>query len=332
MDARHSSPNPTDAPRQSVVRGRPSAVASLPAPTQRGLLLIVLSAVLWGTVGVASKAIYGLAETNPLSIGFFRLAFAAPALLLACRGILGRDAFRVARRDLGLMLLIGAAMALYQVCYFAAIARVGVTIAVLVALCGAPVLVALLSALLLREGLTRQILLALACAIAGTALLVGIRPEFAGSQSQMAAGVLLALGAAAGYAVVTLCSRVLAGDYHPLQPITIGFGAGALMLLPFALAGGLVVSYPPAGWALLLHMGLIPTALGYVLFLTGIRVTTATVASVATLIEPLTSAVLAWLLFGERLGPLGLAGAALLFGAMALLYTGQARRPEATPA
>ena len=35
--------------------------------------------------------------------------------------------------------------------------------------------------------------------------------------------------------------------------------------------------------------------------------------------EPLTAAVLAWLLFHEELGPSGLLGAGLLFGAMAII-------------
>jgi len=73
----------------------------------------------------------------------------------------------------------------------------------------------------------------------------------------------------------------------------------------------------------------VPTALAYVLFLTGIRSITATVASIATLIEPLTSTVLAWLLFGEQLGPLGVFGAALLLGAIGLLYRGESRRTRA---
>jgi DME family drug/metabolite transporter len=105
------------------------------------------------------------------------------------------------------------------------------------------------------------------------------------------------------------------------------------MLLPFALAAGFVVTYPLAGWALLLHLGLLPTALAYVLFFSGIRHITATSASIVTLVEPLTSTLLAWLLFGERLGPLGLLGAALLLGAIGLLYRGESRRArlEALP-
>src|SRR5262249_2677535 len=144
------------------------------AGARRGLLSIVLAAVLWGTVGVATKALYGLTDTNPLSIGFFRLAIATPALLGACWLTLGRRMFQVTPRDLALMLFIGAATAFYQVCYFAAIARVGVAIAVLVTLCTAPVIVALISAGLLRERLSPTIILALICALAGTAMLVWI--------------------------------------------------------------------------------------------------------------------------------------------------------------
>lgn len=290
------------------------------AEARRGLVLIVLAAVMWGTVGIATKQLYTIADTNALSIGFFRLALATPALLAACWYLLGRQALRIPLRDLGFMMLIGGAMALYQVCYFAAIARVGVAIAVLVTLCTAPVMVALLSALLLRERLGRAVLLALACALLGTGLLVGGGSSAATDVQQTLAGIGLALGSAFGYTVVALCSRTLAGRYHPLQPITVGFAAGALLLLPFALASGLALAYPPAGWLLLLHLGLVPTALAYALFLAGMRHTTATVASIATLVEPLTSTALAWLLFGERLGALGLLGAALLLVAIGALY------------
>ncbi len=286
-----------------------------------GLSLIVLSAVLWGTVGVAVKVIYGLAETNPLSIGFFRLAIAAPALFWACWWTLGAGMFRVVRRDLVSMMLIGVMMALYQVCYFSAIAKVGVAIAVLVTLCIAPIFVALLSLWLFREKLTSRLLLALTFALIGTVLLVGVQPNGAGALHNTVVGVLLALGSAFGYAVIALCSRTLAQRYHPLQSLTIGFGTGAIVLLPFALSNGFVVSYPAVGWMLLLYLGLIPTVLAYVLFLYGIRHTTATVASITTLLEPLTSTLLAWLFFKEQLSVFGLMGGILLIGAIVLLFS-----------
>jgi DME family drug/metabolite transporter len=212
-------------------------------------------------------------------------------------------------------------MALYQACYFAAIPRVGVTVATLITLCVAPVIVALLSLVLMRERPAPLVGLALLCALVGTALLVNIR--FTGaSRADALVGVLLALGSAAAYAILALCSRFLASRYHPLQPIAIGFTVGAALLFGLASAwpGGLIVRYPMIGWLHLLYLGLMPTALGYFAFLAGMRTTPATVATIATLVEPLTSALLAWLLFGERLGSAGWLGAALLLGAMVMLY------------
>ena len=51
---------------------------------RRGLVLILIAALLWGTVGVATKMIYTLVATTALSIGFLRLAIATPVLLVAC--------------------------------------------------------------------------------------------------------------------------------------------------------------------------------------------------------------------------------------------------------
>ena len=110
----------------------------------------------------------------------------------------------------------------------------------------------------------------------------------------------------------------MAGRHHPLHATTIAFGVGALALLPFA--HPTEAFRTPEIWGLLLYVGIVPTAISYTLFFFGMRYVRATVASVLTLIEPLTATILAWLLFGERLGAAGLVGAIMLFGAIILLY------------
>jgi DME family drug/metabolite transporter len=288
--------------------------------SQRGLLQVMLAAVLWGTVGVTTKSLYAISGANPLSIGFFRLAFSVPVLALACWLMLRRRAFAVRRRDLGLMMLMGAMLALYQVCYFGAIQRIGVSVAVLITLCTAPVIVALLSAVFLRERLTWLVLAALASALVGTVLLIDLHPGGGMEDSSTLIGVLLAFISATGYALIALLSRALAGRYHPLQSMSIGFAVGAVMLLLIALPTGFVVGYPADAWLHLLYLGVVPTALAYFVFFAGMRHTPATVASIATLIEPLTGTILAALLFGERLGRTGWLGALLLIGAMLMLW------------
>ncbi|MDP2703398.1 MAG: EamA family transporter, partial [Candidatus Rokubacteria bacterium] len=65
--------------------------------------------------------------------------------------------------------------------------------------------------------------------------------------------------------------------------------------------------------------GVVPTAAAYGVFGEGLRRVTVTTAGIAPLQEPLTAAALGGLLFGERLGTVGWAGAALLLGALGLL-------------
>lgn len=286
----------------------------------RSAWLIVLAALSWGTITVSTNAIYQLAPAaNAPSIGFWRMAFSVPVLgLLAWRAV-GWRLFQVTPRDAGLILLIGLAMAAYQVCLFAAIPRLGVTIAVIVTICFAPVIVGGLAAAFLGERLTVRIGLALALAIAGTALLSGLLQPEAAARSGDPAGVVLALGAGLSYALVTLAGRALAGRYPALQTVGLGFTASAVLLFPSALANGLVINFPAAGWGLLVYLGVVPTALAYWLYVEGLKHTPSTVASLIALLEPLTASLLAAVIFAERLAPDSWAGAALLLGAMGLL-------------
>lgn len=285
-----------------------------------GLLMIILSATLLGTVGLFVQAIYTRSATNPLSIGFLRLALSTPVLFLACIQTLGWRTFQIARRDLVLMVLIGAMTAFSQVCYFASIGYIGVAPATLIAICTAPIWVAWLASLFLHERLTPLILLAGVLAIAGTALLVNIQPEQITGRSQSLIGVFLALSSALGYASLTLCSRFLARRYHPLQSLTVGFLAGAILLFPITLITGLAVQYPLISWAYLLYLGIVTTACAYLLYFSGMRHTPATIASIAMLLEPLTSTVLAWWLLNEPLSPSGSVGGIVLLSAIGLLY------------
>lgn len=283
--------------------------------------MVMLAAVLWGTVGVTTQGIYRLTATNPFSVGFFRMAIAAVALGSGCSLVLGWHSLRIARRDVIRITLMGFMLAQYQACYFAAIARVGVALATLVTLCLAPVIVAGLSGVLLHERPNRRTLLALVCALAGITCIVAFRPGSSQAVVDLG-GIVLAVGSALGYAVVVLAGRSIAGRYHPLQINTVAFGVGALALLPLALATGFVTSYPASGWLLLLYLGLVPTAVAYALFLFGMRATPASAASILTLLEPLTATLLAAVLFGERLDAAGWVGAVLLLGAMILLAVG----------
>jgi DME family drug/metabolite transporter len=104
-------------------------------------------------------------------------------------------------------------------------------------------------------------------------------------------------------------------------PVTlVGFAGGALLLTPVALAVGLRLTADPVALGVLLYLGVVPSALAYAFFFTGIKTVPGAVASIVTLLEPLTATALATGFLGERLTPGALLGGLLVLAAVAGLY------------
>jgi DME family drug/metabolite transporter len=289
------------------------------AEGRSGLLLIVLAACLWGTTGVATRGIFALAETSALTISFWRLLLAAPLLVLACHGVAGSPLTGLERRSIWLAVLSGPPTMLSALAYAAAIPLAGVAIATIITLCAAPPVAAVGSALLFRERLSGRVILALVAALGGTALLVaGSGAAEAGSDSLT--GSLLALLAAMSYAVSTLLQRLLAARCHPLQIASLGMLAALLSIAPVVVIAKPLLDLPPHAWLLVGYIALFPTVGAYVLLIYGLRSTSATVATIVTLLEAVVGTALAYAIFGERLAPTGVMGALLLVAAIAVLY------------
>jgi DME family drug/metabolite transporter len=297
-------------------------------PTPDGFWLVTGAAILWGTIGIATQAIYNVDGTTSLFLNLARLLVAAPVLLLACWRSLGRATFRVRRRDFLIMVVIGTLLSLSHAGYFAAIQYTGVTIPTLLTMCISPIVVTLVSVLLKLETLTRRIVVALVCALVGAVLLVGLHsPD--GAQDHLLLGALYSVIAAVCYACAVVGSRFLAAGYQPVQVTAITFSVGAIVLLLINLAAGVVPVETTQGWALVVYLGLVPTAIAYWMFQKGLRSVSATVASIISMLDPVVAALLAWILFGETLAASGIAGALLLVLSIILLSLEQQRAPEA---
>lgn len=292
-----------------------------------GLVLVAVAATSWGTTGAAMTLLARDTAVSPLLVGWSRLAIAAPVLMLAAGAAARLVGPAPVRRswpsvaDLPLCAALGLAMAAYQVCYFRAVTLAGVAPAALLAICSAPLIIATLAALFLGERLTPRVRLSLGTAVAGTALLV-VGPRGLGEiAGHFGVGALLALGAGVSYAVYAVAAKGLLARVTPLAVAAITFALAALFLAPALLGEPAPAAAVAAGWPLLLYLGLGPTAAAYALFTAGLSRIPATAAGIVALLEPLTATALGLLVFGERLGPLGAAGALLLLASLALLAT-----------
>jgi drug/metabolite transporter, DME family len=282
--------------------------------------LVLAAAVLFGTTGTA-RALGP--EISPLGVGAARIVVGA-ALLAVVAALLSRPRTRPLGWARKPVLLGGAGVAAYQLCFFAAVAATGVAVGTVVALGSAPVFAGVLSRLTAGARLDARWAACTALATAGVGLLVA----GSGAASVSAPGVALALGAGVGYAAYTVAAKRLLDDGHePEAVMARTFGAGALMLLPVLPLTGFAAFASPDAAALAVYLGAIPTALAYVLFARGLRrLPTAEVATL-TLAEPVTAAALGTIVVGEQLTSGAAVGAALVIGGLAALAVRPRRKP-----
>ncbi|MER7837947.1 EamA family transporter [Streptomyces sp. NPDC096040] len=282
-----------------------------------GLSLALGSALAFGGSGVAAKPLIE-AGLDPLHVVWLRVAGAALVMLpLAVRH---RD---LPRRRPALITGFGLlAVAGVQACYFAAISRIPVGVALLVEYL-APALVLGWVRFVQRRPVTRAAALGVVLAAGGLACVV----EVWSGLSFDALGLALALGAACcqvGYFV--LADHGGGDGVDPLGVIAYGLlvGAGVLTVVarPWAmdwsvLAGSARMngSTVPAA-ALLVWIVLVATVVAYVTGVLSVRRLSPQVAGVVACLEAVVATVLAWVLLGERLAvPQVLGGAVVLLGA-----------------
>lgn len=308
-----------------MARGLSSRAVSTPSSPVplRGILLIGLAAMSWGTTGSVTTVLVERAAASPLVIGVVRLW--AAAVLLSAAALVARGSLRLPAPDTARCIAMGACMAAFQVTYFTAVTLTGIAVTALLAICSAPLTIAALAWGVLGERPVRLVVVALAVGVAGTVLLVTGTETARGAAEASAVGALLALGAGVSYAVYAVIAKLSVTRSAPLPVAALTFTAAALILTPallWAVAPGRQLAL---GWPWLLYLGSVTTAGAYAAYTAGLRHVPASVAGIVTLLEPLTATLLAVLVFGERLGPGGVLGAALLFAALGLLIRAQPR-------
>jgi len=294
-----------------------------------GLAQVCLAGVLWGTGGLGVQVIRDRVPMSVLTISAWRMAIAAVVLLvvlLALRQVSGLVA--LARTRPLRVLLTGCGTAAYQALYFGAIVAVGVSVSTVVSLGLAPVLLTVAESAARRSAPGRRELGVLTLALAGL-VLVSLAAGAHEPGPHPALGVLLAAASGATYAATTVVGRSLAQGTAPLTLTTATTTVGAVALvLVAAVTGSLTADVGDPTVALtLVYLGVFTMALAYGLFYAGLRTVPGSAAVIATLLEPVTAAIVAAIWLGERLGVVGVVGTALILLAVA----GLSRRDSAVP-
>lgn len=297
-------------------------------PTQRptagramfpvGIVQVSLAGVLWGTGGITLEVVRDHAPLSFVTISGYRMLIAA-VVLVAAVVLLRRwaDLMALLRESPGTACLVGVGTGAYQALYFGAVVEVGVTVATVVSLGLAPVLLTAAEALRHRRHPGVRRLLVIAAALAGLVLVSGAA---GGAQTgpRPWLGVLLSVASGATYAATTALGRPISQRTDPLALTTVATTAGALALVPAALiAGGPLTTGDPVAIGALGYLGVMTMALAYGLLYAGLRTISSTAAVIASLLEPVTAAIVAAVFLDERVGALGIVGIVLVLVAVA---------------
>jgi DME family drug/metabolite transporter len=284
--------------------------------------------MLFGTTGTAQAL--GPPGASPLSIGAMRLLLGGLALV-AVAALQRPDGGRAWLRHAPALLVGGVAVAIYQLGWFAGLRRTGVALGTVVGIGSGPVMAGVIHLARGRGRLTRAWVLGTAATVVGAGFLAA---RGAGESAADPVGLLLTLGAVLGYVLsVEAAQHAMARGLDPAGAMAGIFGAGAVLLVP-------VLALQPLGWVatargagMALHLGLVTLALAYSLYGWGLRGLAVPTVVTLTLAEPLTAAVLGTALLGERLGPPGWLGTALIVVGLLLAARGEsAPRQNATRA
>lgn len=305
--------------------------AARPTPRDRwvGYVEALAAASLWGSSGIFSVHLFRLG-VPPESVALLRpvVGVGFVAAWLAARR---PDALRTDRRGL-LVLGVGggAAIGLFQLSYQLSTDAVGVpsTVALLYL---APAVVALASGPLLGEWPSAARLGLVGVTLVGVWLSVlgaeDVTPVFGTT------GLAWGLLAGTGYGAYTLFGRYASPRYGAARTVffsTLGSCVVLAVAVP-AVAGPPVLPRTGLAWGVLLVFGLLTIAAAHLLFFDALSRIEASRASIAASIEPAVAGVLATLLLGQGLAPLGWLGIAIVIAGVAGVGATRDRVPSADP-
>lgn len=296
--------------------------------SKQSTLLLVVAGILWGTGGLAGSLLQDLAHLHPLAVAAYRLLIGGALATVALAAQLRRlpRTWAVARR----LVAAGALLAVFQASYFGGVALTSVSLATLVTIGSSPVIIAVVTAIQDRRMPSARTGLCIALALIGLGLLAGTPSTRAFWDTVL--GITLCLVAASGFATFTLVNRTAVPGLSSGGTISLGLLTGGLFLLPVALPLGMSLPMTPEVLGTAAFLGIVPTAVAYGSYLVALRHANPVAAALAAVLEPLTATVLSVLFFDERLGTVGIIGAALLGVALAVNYSAQSGSAEGEPA
>jgi len=271
---------------------------------------LALAALIAGALCIGlSPVLVRLSEVEPVATAFYRVFLGLPLMLIWMAGsnsfISEQTESRLKFRDVLLLLLPGLFFAGDLGFWHWSIRLTTVANATLFANF-APVYVTLVAVLFFGERFSRSFILALVLAMSGAVILMGSSTQLSPDHIK---GDMLGMLAAIFYAGYLLMVGRLRSRFTTVAIMFWSSMAASMVLFPASwFAGEIAMPQTLYGWTVLFVLAWVSHLGGQGLIAYALAHLSTAFSSVSLLIQPVFSAILAWVLFGEYLGPVQISG------------------------
>ena len=309
---------------RTPLRDNPHSTDRPDIPPVIGLTFAILAA---STASILIR--FAQSDAPSLVIAVYRLSIAflilTPVLLSRYRS----DLQAMTKREVSLTLISGMFLAIHFATWITSLEYTSVASSV-VLVQTAPLFVALLSPLILRERLSHSIVAGLILALIGS-LIIGLSDAcsldkglrcpslasfFLGNAMK---GDLLALAGAAAGAGYIIIGRRVRSTVSLIPYITLTYGVASVVLIVLMLrAGHPPFGYSPQTYLWLLLLALLPQLFAHSTYNWALRYLSAALVSISQLGEPVSSTILAYLILRETPPPLRIVGGVIILTGIAV--------------
>ena len=277
------------------------------SPRERRSAVLAVTALFVGAVCIGTSALWvKVSETGPVSTAFWRVFLALPLLWAWALAERGRPARAYPVNERRLMLWAGLFFAGDLAVWHWSVVLTSVANSTLLSNL-APIFVTLAAWMLFHRTPSGRFLVGLATALVGMAVLIGGDFRLGGTQ---VLGDALGVVSAIFYAGYQLVVTRLRASVSTASIMAWSGVITAAALLPLALASGeRFLPLTEGGWGKLVGLALVSQVVGQSLIAYAMAHLPATFSSVGLLFQPVMAALFAWILLGESLGWIEIAGA-----------------------
>ena len=276
-------------------------------------IMLITAMLIWGSIGIFRRSIPVPSEFLAFIRGLTGALFMC--IILALKK--GVSISQVKKQSIVLLALTGALIGINWIFLFEAFNYTTVATATLCYYME-PTMVILMAPLFFSQRLTLSQLAITILTILGMILVSGIIDNGEIKPDDIT-GIIFGLSAAFCYALIVISNKRIEAIDTYLKTF-IQLSGAAIAMIPYLIytAGFTGLPDDTSTWLLILFVGIVHTGIAYALYFGAMKELSAQSVAICSYIDPISALIFSALLLGEALTPLGMLGAILIIGTVAI--------------